>query len=422
MNKTKTIIASFLILFSAFLFAENSSSDEQTIYLKNGDKITGTIIETNAQTGDIIVETKYGKLTVKPENILEEVVSIELATGDKLKGRILSKNDKTTDLLTEYGLLKINNTDIVAIEYELQDKGRKIAAKTEKFAQSNERQIDVFYDPTGYTLKKGELYISGLSWGFGITDKFQVTSKWSGYIVGNFNIRPKLQLFRFGTLEKEHTFSIGGHIHSRNNPDKYEWIEKDYLFKKGYYDASNNYQWTSVGSDTMVYYGAYNKIGTRITVEDEEMRFNIESNEIENPWINSVEPDYSPYYEVFAAYTFSKARKGNTGQISHTLGAVISKHPDKDELMYKAYYAGGIDVRKNLILNYEIYYDPYYVEWWNRADGIFGIFTENLSTVKPNKHYISPVHFDIGFIYAVTDWLRFGIHFQPYIFGIYMKF
>ncbi|MBU1874947.1 hypothetical protein KJ688_14660 [bacterium] len=421
MNKNQIIIASFLILFSAFLFAEDLSSDDQIIYLKNGDKITGTIIETNAQTGDVIVETKYGKLTVNQENILEEVVSIELKSGDKLKGRILSKNDKTTDLLSEYGLLKINNTDIVIIEYGLQDKGRKIAAITDKFAQSNERQIDVFYDPTGYTLDKGTLYVSGLSWGFGITDKFQITSKWSGYIVGNFNIRPKLQLFRFGTLEKEHVFAVGGHVHTRNNPDKYEWIEKEYLFEKGHWDESMG-QWTSTGGDTMVYYGAYNKIGTKIKVEDEEMRFNTEYNEIDDPWVNTGEPEYNPYYEVFAAYTFSKARKGNTGRISHTLGAVISKHPDKDELMYKAYYAGGIDMRKNLILNYEIYYDPYYVEWWNRADGLFGIFQENLTMQKPEKHYVSPVHFDVGFIYAVTDWLRFGIHFQPYIFGIYMKF
>jgi len=90
--------------------------------------------------------------------------------------------------------------------------------------------------------------------------------------------------------------------------------------------------------------------------------------------------------------------------------------------MYKFYYAGGIDMRRNLIFNYEVYYDPYYVEWWNRRDGIFGVFEDNLSTDEPEKHYVSPFHFDIGFIYAMTEWLRFGIHFQPYIFGIYMKF
>ncbi|MDO9548874.1 MAG: hypothetical protein Q7J65_07940, partial [Candidatus Marinimicrobia bacterium] len=107
MYKRFTEIASLLILFSAFLFAQDSLSGERTIYLKNGDKITGKIIEANAQTGDVTVETKYGKLTVNQENILEEVVSIELASGDKLKGRILSKTDKVTDLLTDYGMLQI---------------------------------------------------------------------------------------------------------------------------------------------------------------------------------------------------------------------------------------------------------------------------------------------------------------------------
>jgi len=418
----KAFLHMLLVVFYFSIITAEPQPDEKTIYLKSGDKITGIILKTDSDSGDITIRTKYGELIINQNNILEEVVSIELNSGDKLKGRIISKSDKVTDILTDYGVLNIANSDIAKIDYALQDKNSKVASITDKFAQSNERQIDVFYDPTGYTLEKGTLYFSGLSWGFGITDKFQVTSKWSGYIVGNFNVRPKLQLFRFGTLEKEHTFAIGGHIHTRLNPDKYEWTEKEYLFENGFYDYNNNYEWAPSGDSTRVYYGAYNKIGTKVKVDDELRRFDTQYNEISDPWVNTVEPDYSPYYEVFAAYTFSKARKDQTGRASHTFGAIVSKHPDKRELMYKAYYAAGIDLRKNLIFNYEIYYDPYYVEWWNRADGIFGVFTENLSTTKPEKHYTSPVHFDIGFIYAMTDWLRFGIHFQPYIVGIYMKF
>jgi len=408
-----------LILLTSFgLLANSPSSDDQTIYLKSGEKLTGKIIKTDAQTGRISIQTEYGILIVHKDDILEEVITIELKSGDKLKGKILAKNGTTTDLLTDYGVLTIANSDIAKIEYGLKGKSNKISEIKEKFTLGSERQIDVFYDPTGYTLDKGVLYVSGLSWGFGFTDRFQVTSKWSGYIMGNFNIRPKLQLFRFGTLEREHVFSIGGHYHTRTNPDKFEWIEKTYQFDKGHWDQ----KWVSSGETIPVYYGAYHKIGSEIDIDEVDQRYDTLYNELMYDGVDVDSPDPQEFYEIFAAYTFSKARGGNTGRISHTFGAIVSKHPNKKDLMYKAYYAGAVDIRKNLILNYEIFYDPYYVEWWNRGGGIFGNFGEDLSTDKPDKPSVSSIHFDIGFIYAFSDWLRFGIHFQPYIFGIYMKF
>ena len=418
----KKIFVTVLFLFCVSLFANAQQSEERTIYLKNGDQITGSVIATDAQSGEIRIKTKYGIITVQQDDILEEVVTIKLISGDRLKGRILSKNQKYTDLLTDYGLLKIDNTDIADIGYGLQDKGKKITGMKEKFALNSERQIDVFYDPTGYTLDKSTLYFSGLSWGFGITDKFQVTSKWAGYFTGDFNLRPKLQLFRFGTFENEHTFSIGGHIHSRYNPDKFEWIEKEYMFENGVYDELGNWEPSSNNDSTRVYFGGYYKIGTKVDVDEEDMKFNTSYSETDIGTADLKVPNDNPYYEVFAAYTFSRKRANDAGRFSQTFGAVVGKHPEKKELMYKFYYAGGIDMRRNLIFNYEVYYDPYYVEWWNRRDGIFGVFEDNLSTDEPEKHYVSPFHFDIGFIYAMTEWLRFGIHFQPYIFGIYMKF
>lgn len=422
MKRIPALVIPFLIGFNLILLVAALPADERTIYLKNGDQITGSVLGTDPQTGEILIRTRYGDISVSPDNILEEVVSIELISGDKVKGRILLKSEKETEILTDYGLLRIDNADIANIDYGLRDKGHRIAPLSDKFTLSNERQIDVFYDPTGYTLDKGILYFSGLSWGFGITDKFQVTSKWAGYFIGNFNVRPKLQLFRLGTFEKEHTFSVGGHIHTRHNPDKFEWLEAEYEFENGLFNPDSNYRWVATGGSTPVYFGGYYKIGSRVELEDNEQHFNTEYNEIEYNWVSVEEPDYAPYYELFAAYTFSKTRKNDTGRIAHTLGVIVGKHPEREAPLLKYYYAGGIDIRRNLILNYEVYYDPYYVEWWNRADGIFGIFEGNLTTKKPEKHWVSPFHFDVGFIYAFSDWLRFGIHFQPYIFGIYMKF
>ncbi|MCK4639761.1 MAG: hypothetical protein KAU06_00350, partial [Candidatus Marinimicrobia bacterium] len=335
-----------LIFLTSFgLLANSATSNDQTIYLKSGEKLTGKIIITDAQTGEISIQTKYGVLIVHKDDILEEIVSIELKSGDKLKGKILTKTGTTTDLMTDYGVLNIANSDIAKIEYGLKGKSDKISEIKEKFALGRERQIDVFYDPTGYTLDKGVLYISGLSWGFGFTDRFQVTSKWSGYILGNFNIRPKLQLFRFGTLEREHVFSIGGHYHTRNNPDKFEWIEKTYQFDKGYYKYTDpNREWITSNDSIPIFYGAYHKIGSEINIDEVNQRYDTGYNEFLNDGVDVDLPDPQEFYEVFAAYTFSKARSGNSGRISHTFGAIVGKHPNKKDLMYKAYYAGAVDI------------------------------------------------------------------------------
>ena len=72
-----------------------------------------------------------------------------------------------------------------------------------------------------------------------------------------------------------------------------------------------------------------------------------------------------------------------------------------------------------------------------RSKQYFGIrefiecfFGSNYSykTSKTNKvteddfKSVRPVHFDFGFIYAVNEHFRFGIHTQPYIITFYWKF
>ncbi len=417
--KRAFFIVGIVFIYSLLLLAQDIQ--KKAIYLKSGDIITGKVISKDPETGNIEVQTPYGIMKIKGEDILQEVVSIVLKSGDKLKGSIIFEDNEKIHLRSNYGLLKIKKEDIERIDYGLKKGKEKVSEIKEKFSLGKERQIDVFYDPTGYVLDKGALYVSGLSWGFGITDKLQITSKWSGYFLGDFNIRPKIQIFRKGSWEKEHALSIGGHIHTRHIPDKYEWTEQTFQFEKGHYDNLHNWIKSKPDSTIDLYYGEYLRIGSEVELESGEGRYDYDLDNIENGWVDINEPDNSQYYEVFAAYTYSKARRGNAGRISHTLGAYLSKFSESDFLMYKIYFGGAVDIRKNIIFNYEVYYDPWYVELWKRT-GIFNQEEDELSKTRPKKEYLSPFHFDMGFIYAYRDWLRFGIHFQPYIFAIYLKF
>ena len=416
-----------LFILVSVLLSVGFAQEQRTIYLKSGDKVTGKVLSVDEQSGDLVVETAYGILTIKTAEMLVETVTIVLKTGDRLAGTLIAENNEQVELQSRYGTVTIPKTNIDRIDYGLvTDENQPSRVLKEKFKLGAERQIDVFYDPTGYTLEKGIFYLSGFSWGFGISDNFQITSRYAGYFLGNFNVRPKWQFYRSGSPEREHVWAIGAHLHTRYMVDTYSWVDKEFEVDQGImvFDTTNQrMEWQIDAQKKKLYLNRFVKNGSKIELQGDHPIWNKQNQYLAEGWLDIEDPEPQPYYELFLAYTFSKARRGDSGRISHTFGGRISVlHDTPDEIMYRLYYAGGIDVRRNLIFNYEVYYDPFYVEWWRREGELFSYYEPDLSEKHRSKGYISPVHFDIGFIYSLAEWLRLGIHFQPYVFGVYLKF
>lgn len=406
----KTIVLLFLLVGTILC------QETKIFELKTGEKISGVVIGTDETTGGIMVQTAYGMVTIDPENLVVETVTVTMKSGDVIQGQLLLQDPDHLVVKSTLGILSVKRVDVERVDYQTDTvkaqtaSTRSVAAK--KFSLSAERQIDVFYDPTGYTLNRGTLYVSGLSWGFGATDEMQVTSRFVDYFWGNFNVRPKFQLFKKGNVDRESTLAIGFELNSRWWPNRYVWTEKSFTA----YEISSDYPFQHTGPTKTAYYGEYNLVGSTVTLSD-DLTYYSGSESIHNGYVNVDDPEWKPYYEAFVAYTLSKARGNMQGRISHTVGASIGKAEVASDLMYRVYYAAGVDIRENLIFNFEVFYDPTYVELWNRNM----LYDETLSFDKP-KQTGTQLHFDIGFIYAYSDFLRFGIHFQPYIAAIYMKF
>ena len=123
--KREFFIVGIILIFSLLLLAQDI--EEKTIYLKSGGKITGKIISTDPETGDIEIQTVYGVLEIKGEDILQEVVSIILKSGDRLKGLIIYEDNEKIHFQSDYGLLKINKGDIEQIDYELKKGVEKVS-------------------------------------------------------------------------------------------------------------------------------------------------------------------------------------------------------------------------------------------------------------------------------------------------------
>ena len=441
----------FLIhfIFIGILFCQDN------FLLIDGTVIKGTTIsETDSS---ITIKTNYGEMLINKNDLVQLEYEVELNSGEKFKGLKISDTQTEIVIKNSMGELKIKKSDILDIKevnkvtqsssnrsskqqgyrrsYSLADMlfgsaGRTKFNKDAKFALGEEKLIDTFFDPRAEVLDDGTLYLSGLSFAFGVSEKFQISSRWADYFWGNFNIRPKYQIFKKGNWERESALAIGGHFHTFWEPDKVVW-------KTGTVEIcenTNEYDsWTNCSdSNTInktVNYGGYFPMGASIAGATDYNN--------NNPLDISYTDDLDMMFEFFTAYTFSKARAGMRGRISSTVGALIQIPLGYDKYPYRLFGSIDIDVTPQLKLIGEAFYDPFFLDLNNRTDNddcfLFDcMFAEHWTYKVSNDldqkitedqfNTIRPIHFDFGFMYAVNENFRIGIHNQPYILAFYWKF
>ena len=236
--------------------------------------------------------------------------------------------------------------------------------------------MDVWFDPTGYTIGRNKLYLSGLSWGFGLSDKVQITSRWTNYFFQDFNIRPKVTFYKTGTIESETAAAVGFHLHTRGLPGKYKWVDDA---RRDYDDYGDNYSFR----------GGYVRLGAE---KDDDGWYDDWPGNGDKIW-----------FDIFGAYTISKLRSAGDGRTNTTFGASATIYPGED-IAPRLFVALDTDVTQNIKVMTEVFYDAYYPEIQNFDN------EEKINT---------PFHFDIGFLtnrvsFSENFWL--GFHFQrPFV-------
>lgn len=128
---------------------------------------------------------------------------------------------------------------------------------------------------------------------------------------------------------------------------------------------------------------------------------------VEKQWGLVGDGQLSPWTEVFMAYTKSDLRATGQGRINYTLGGGLTYYPPSKAIMPRVYSAVNVDLRKNLKFLAEFFYDPYWPSSANLSD---------------NSQLSIPFDIDFGFIYAVNENFRFGLHFQRPLIAFYYKF
>jgi len=403
------------ILFAILILSVLSAQDTKTLTLKSGDKITGQVVS-ETETTITIINPLMGEMTLNKSDLKEETISITLKSGDVVKGIVLEKTPSYFKLQSAFGEITIPTEDIETIG-NIKKAAEKASltpkqtlfgtrweqnggAESDEWYFSKERLMDIWFDPTGFTIEKNKLYLSGLSWGFGLSEKVQITSKWTNYFYQDFNLRPKINLFKTGDVESQSSMAAGFHLHTRGLPGKYKWVPD----KETWWNYNNEYNsetgnWENTDS---TYYEdpGWVHIGSK----REQSEYDDDHYEYTGPWDGN-----KMWYEVFGAYTISKLRSGGNGRVNTTIGGSATFYPD-EETMPRIFAAIDIDVTQDVKVMGEIFYDAFFPETINMMNG---------------TKMQTPIHFDIGFLtnkLALDENMWFGFHFQrPYV-SFYWKF
>ena len=361
-------------IFALIVLVSFSFCNERTFNLKSGNKVTGEIINID-DSGNYTVNTSMGEVIFNHDEIVMENVNIITTDGDRIVGVLQNEDNDRFHVKTEIGLMSIEKNNINSIEFnydDYEDEGflNNLSKSDNRFYFGDEQLIDVWFDPTGNILSEGTIYVSGLSGAYGVTENFQISLRVWDYLFGNVNIRPKYQIYKNGDLEKSNTLSIGAHFYLTGAvPHKWE-LKADTYCDDEYYNNETN-QWECN------YYSGWEPITSE---------------------------GFS--YELFLAYTSSKLKPSGQGRINYNFGTSITKIDGYSESMNRIWFGTDIDVRKSLKLTGLIAYDPY-------LPTIAELFDGDEQT---------DIHLDFGFIYALNDNFRVGLHLTAPFIGFYWKF
>lgn len=413
----------FVCLFikSFGLSANKTNEIRSKWYLKDGSVIVGQLVEENEKS--VTIETKMGRITIERDNLKKLSIKINYKDGTVLIGEILEENETNFKIESKIGVLDINKNEIESFEKnyigtnESRENGlseeRQLIlpdVKKEKieggYSEAFEPIIDVFMDPTGATLKRSEIYLSGFSLAYGFSDKFLASInllKLAGITFDdrgelNPNIELKYKIFKIKSSSWENNFSMGVRLESFKTLG-YEIQLKKYHEPTEEGKKANKPE--NIGpkkivrvADREVEENNANEKNDKLD-DDSEFSYRIDSE-------SQVGAEFALYIANTSSWIMSRGGRFSWHQgiffKTNTLLSKINKWGEYPS--YRVYTGFDIDLSRKFKLLGEVFYDPDYYNWRISTKGV-GV--------------------DFGIMYAFSETFRFLIHLDLPIIGFYWR-
>ena len=361
----------------------------------DGNIINGTILKIADDVCEI--ETPDGTLKIPRADILEETAKITKKDDTRYVGPVLKDNMQEIVIRSKYGDVVINKKDIK--DMDRFHGGKRVAWAEEKktFYQGEAVLTDIFMDPTAFPLPAHTFYISGLSLGYGFTERFMLRTQFGSNFSGDLNLQAHWRFYHRPTAAKESAAAVGMNLH-RNYPMK----------------------------NLVARYSQFIELADGTTLNS-------------NPDMNvddvMLDPEANNIYgEIYFVQSYRRTMESGRGKVGAHFGARTNTFPMLKSDLLKAdstlkwldngefaipfrLFAGfEYDLSKNMKFLAEVWADNgnKYRSFSDSWDDYFG--DDSRFVLDGTGGDYSMLDFDFGFLYAVNESFRLGIHFQqPYL-------
>lgn len=358
-------------------------------HLVDGNIIQGTI--TRIADNVCQIETIDGLLRIPTNAIMKETAHITKKNDTRYVGPVLKETPEELVLRSPYGDVVISKKDIK--DMDRYHGGRKVPWAEEKktFYRGEAVLPYVFTDHTAFPLPANTFYLSGLSLGYGFTDRFMVFSSFGGDFMGDLNLHPTVQVYHRETGVSEVGAALGFHMFNHHPM-------QTLVAKYSQYVVDDSLKVSLNETD----------VSAREAMADDSPKF---------------------YWETYLVLSSRRSLASGRGKMGWHLGvktnSLILSQPalktgyswdmKKMVIPFRAWIAFEYDLSKRLKLMMNMWADNGHK--FRTIDQTWQDYTDNTPFVldSPKGDY-RMVDFDFGFLYAIGETFRLGIHFQePYL-------
>lgn len=377
------------------------SGMSKRFHLVDGNIIYGTILKIE---GDIChLETSEGVLKIPTRDILEETAEVTKRDESRYVGPVIKETLETISVHSKYG-------DVVIEKKDIQDMNRYHGGKLVPWAEEKKRfyrgavsLTDIFDDPTAFPLEAHAMYISGLSVGYGFTDHFMVHTSFGNNFNGDLNLRPLWQFYNERTANSRTGIAVGANLYSRHDMAAV---------------LANRTQYIKRRSDNLLM--------------SDPLLANV-------PVAQALNPNYETafYAVVYIVYSKLWAQESGRGEMGYHFGFKTNTLPlIRDKILDKSFVwtndnanafpfriwgALEYDLTKKLKFAAEVWADNNY-----RYRTLSQVRRDYLSDSTPfvldaKDGEYRTIDFDFGFLYAMNDSFRIGVHFKEAYFVFFWR-
>jgi len=380
---------------------------KKRFHFKDGSISEGEII--NLEEDLVVLVTASGEFRIPKGEFLAETAEITNKKGEKFVGHVLSETEEEFVIRTQYGDAKIHKREIEKMSRFHGGVKDPKTEMTKRFYMGEASLLSVFLDPTANVLAPNTFYLSGMSLGYGLTDKFQMTTKYASNFNGDLNLHPRLRFMHKKTADKERSMSIGLGFH------------RSYPMSSIIGKYAHAVKVNTRGDSTINQFSE---------LELKDVMKNDPNNNDNNP----------VYVEAYLVYTSHRINPTGRGKVGWTVGGKVSNafsnniqdelktgytfDKDNYKIPYRLWASLDYDLRKDLKFVASTWIDNGYrsMDAGQAFEDYIGSDDSTPLSIDSIRGKKSLFDFDFGLLYAPTENFRIGVHFQQPFIDFYWEF